>query len=117
MAYGGSKHRAVGDIVARMYCSDDAEVQLPRGRGGGSYNTGTTAAGPASSGLGLRVRLAAKGVTNMRLCSVMHAAWRSHKRVGSLPATGMRRVQASPFGAGVCYIAVTTERVTLQRQQ
>ena len=66
---------------------------------------------------GTKVRLAAKGVQNMRLCSVQHAAWGSHKRIGSLPLEGLQRVTAPPFGMGLCYIAITEGGVTPQQRQ
>ena len=66
---------------------------------------------------GTKVRMAAKGVQNMRLCSIQHAAWGSHKRIGSLPLGGLQRVTAPPFGMGLCYIAVTKGGVTPQQKQ
>ena len=66
---------------------------------------------------GTNTRLAAKGVQNMRLCSIQHAAWGSHKRIGSLPLEGLQRVTAPPFGMGLCYIAITEGGVTPQQRQ
>ena len=45
---------------------------------------------------GLRTKLAAKGVNNMRLCSVQHRVWTTHRRLGSLPGVGLRRVTPPP---------------------
>ena len=56
---------------------------------------------------GLQLKLAAKGVWNMRVCSIQHAAWSNHQRIGSLPRHGLHRVLARDFGVEICYVILT----------
>ena len=56
---------------------------------------------------GLRAKLAAKGVWNMRLCSIQRADWRTHKRVGGPPSEGLQVVQPPEFGEEMCYVGIT----------
>ena len=65
---------------------------------------------------GLQVKLATKGVWNMRVCSIQHAAWSNHKRIGSLPRHGLHRVLAPDFGVELCYVTITTGALTPQQR-
>ena len=47
----------------------------------------------------------------MRVCSIQHAAWSTHKRVGSLPWQGLQRTPPE-FGAEFCYLAVMDGELT-----
>ena len=48
----------------------------------------------------------------MRMCSVQHAAWSTHKRVGGLPKHRLRRVHAPDFGVELCDIAIAESGLT-----
>ena len=61
---------------------------------------------------GVRVKLAAKGMSDMRLCSVQHRAWTTHWRVGSLPGVGLRRVTPPDFGVELCYVTINRGDLT-----
>ena len=65
---------------------------------------------------GLQVKLAAKSVWNMRVCSIQHAAWSNHKRIGSLPHYGLHKVLGPDFGVELRYVATTTWALTPQQR-